>query len=403
MLNIKCVDNTIPASLLGDPTRLNQILTNLVSNAIKFTGKGEIGINAEHEGDNKIKFSVTDTGIGMTKKQREIIFEPFRQADAGTTRRYGGTGLGLSISKELVELHNSKLCVESQLGKGSTFYFVIKFTACDNETVKKSDSAITTAMLEELKGLRVLLVEDNEFNHVVAIETLKLKIPGVAINTAVNGREAVDKLPGNDIVLMDMHMPVMDGYEATGKIRKEYPPPLCNVPIIALTAWVLENNFDRFFEIGINDVLPKPFKTDVLLLAIYNAVKGKPAIAVSKKQTRKHIEQLQKVTDVNTLKIFCEEDDTRVKKYIGMYLNSAPLTLTRIDTLLKQKDFQSLHREVHTFKTHLKYMGMDQVAYTAKKIEQICLDGHNEVEIASLLKEINEACQKSYTELKEYL
>ncbi|HXB12403.1 MAG TPA: ATP-binding protein [Bacteroidia bacterium] len=396
-------DNTIPQTLLGDPTRLNQVLTNLVSNAIKFTGKGEIGIKAEHEGDNKIKFSVSDTGIGMTRKQREIIFEPFRQADAGTSRRYGGTGLGLSISKELVELHNSKLCVESQLGKGSTFSFTIKFSLSDSKSVKANDALITSAMLEELKGLRILLVEDNEFNNVVAIETLRLKIPGVVINTAVNGREAVDKLPGNDMVLMDMHMPVMDGYEATTKIRKEYPPPLCNVPIIALTAWVLENNFDRFFEIGINDVLPKPFKTDVLLLAIYNVVKGKPATAVSKKQTRRNAEPLQKVTDVNTLKIFCEEDDARVKKYIGMYLQSAPVTLVKLDTLLKQMDFQSLHREIHTFKTHLKYMGMDRVAYTAKKVEQMCLDGQNDVEIGSLLKNINEACHKSYIELKEHL
>jgi signal transduction histidine kinase/CheY-like chemotaxis protein/HPt (histidine-containing phosphotransfer) domain-containing protein len=402
VMNIK-YDNTIPVTLLGDPTRLNQILTNLLSNAIKFTGKGEIGISAEHEGDNKIRFSVTDTGIGMTKKQREIIFEPFRQADAGTTRRYGGTGLGLSISKELVELHNSKLCVESQLGKGSTFYFTVKFSACDGKSVKSNDAGITSAMLEELKGLRILLVEDNEFNNIVAIETLKLKIPEVVVNTAGNGREAVDKLPGNDIVLMDMHMPVMDGYEATNKIRKEYPPPLCNVPIIALTAWVLENNFERFFEIGINDILPKPFKADILLLAIYNAVKGKPATAVSKKQTRKNIEQLGKVTDVNTLKIFCEEDNNRVKKYIGMYLNSSPVTLAKLDTLLKQKDFQSLHREIHTFKTHLKYMGMDQVAFTARRIEQICLDGQNEVEIGFLLENINEACLKSYDELKEHL
>ncbi|HXP52617.1 MAG TPA: ATP-binding protein, partial [Bacteroidia bacterium] len=313
-------DNTIPTVLIGDPTRLNQILTNLLDNAIKFTENGSVLLKVE-QADPKIKFTVTDTGIGMTPEQIDIVFEPFRQAEMGTTRKYGGTGLGLHISKQLVELQNGVLDVESTPGKGSKFSFAIEYLVSPETGTLRKRIAVSDEIIKELAGIKILLAEDNEFNRIVAIETLQLKIPGVIIDTVNNGKEAIEKFTNHDVIIMDVQMPVMDGYEATRRIRSDVSPSRNQVPIVALTASIIQTDINKCFAAGMNGFVPKPFNTNELLLALHDARKKKQVTSVIKPE--KVVTANGNVTDLTFLKESCGDDAERIKKYIGMYLKQA--------------------------------------------------------------------------------
>ena len=249
--------------ILGDPTRLNQILTNLLNNAVKFTSRGEVKLEAQirsiTETHIDVKFSISDTGIGIPEEKLASIFESFSQADSSTTRKFGGTGLGLSICKRLVELQNGEISVESSTKSGTTFHFNVPF-----EIGCESDIPIPDEVLpgDSLKGTHVLLVEDHKINQVYAISILEDH--GINVHLAENGKEAIDLLMKNeyDIILMDMQMPVMDGIEATQLIRTKLK---MNIPIIALTANALAGESDKCIQVGMDDFVSKPFK-DVELL-----------------------------------------------------------------------------------------------------------------------------------------
>jgi signal transduction histidine kinase/CheY-like chemotaxis protein len=247
--------------VIADPTRLTQIIYNLAGNAIKFTERGTVSVKAiaGQESDEQImvSFSVTDTGIGISADRQQVIFEPFIQASADTTRHYGGTGLGLAIVKRLLKLFNSTIELESQPGKGSVFSFAIQFNVYKG---KINPVSIYTAVNSSLESLSILIAEDNPVNALLLVKLLsKWNIKAIVTN---NGREAVDKLLSNtfDVVLMDLHMPVMDGYQATLAIRSLNEPAKALIPIIALTASVSHNIHDKIKEAGMNDYLSKPFQ-----------------------------------------------------------------------------------------------------------------------------------------------
>lgn len=258
-------DEKIPEILIGDPLRLSQILNNLINNAVKFTEKGHISINVDFLGKSKEKVnfqvSIKDTGIGIAKENQSLIFETFKQADNQISRKYGGTGLGLGITKRLLELYNSNIQVESTLNKGSNFFFTIELkiaTQINNQF--RIDEQLDDQVL---KGTKVLLVEDFPMN--VKIATRFLEKWGMKYDTAANGSIAVEKLKQNNyqIVLMDLSMPVMDGYTATQNIRKFDK----TTPIIALTASAL-NSQDRVYEVGMNGFVTKPFNPKELFQKI---------------------------------------------------------------------------------------------------------------------------------------
>ena len=210
--------------LIGDPTRLSQVLINLANNAIKFTNEGTIEVSAQiTERDSQkvhIEFSVRDEGIGIPEERLETIFESFTQAGEDTTRKYGGTGLGLTISKKMVELQGGSIKVTSEVGKGSTFTFEIPYKV-GSEVLEQTESSGGLDR-DRLKNIRVLLAEDNDFNVMVAQDTLESEIEGIQVEVAENGRVALDKVQSGeyDLVLMDVNMPEMDGYTATEEIRK---------------------------------------------------------------------------------------------------------------------------------------------------------------------------------------
>lgn len=268
--------------VLGDPTRLHQILLNLTSNAIKFTEKGMVTIQldvTEVTADQlTARFCVSDTGIGIGKERLEKIFDSFEQAYSDTTRKFGGTGLGLSISKKLVAIQDGKIWAESEKGKGSQFYVTLPFKVDVQQEVGalQEDHSYKADITALLKGTRVLLVEDNIFNAIVAQEELEDAIVKVKVDIAENGAIAVEKVKTAeyDIILMDVQMPVMNGYEATHKIRS-LGSKKAKLPIIAMTANVMKEEINRCYEAGMDDFIGKPFETDQLLYKIYQLVKDR--------------------------------------------------------------------------------------------------------------------------------
>ncbi|HXB11009.1 MAG TPA: ATP-binding protein, partial [Bacteroidia bacterium] len=261
------IDENIPDDLIGDPTRLNQVILNLTANAIKFTAKGSVDINvkllSENENNVELEFTVKDTGIGIQKDKRASIFEAFTQANNDTARLYGGTGLGLAIVKQLAELQGGSVAVASEEGKGSCFYFRIKYKKSKQKIVPKTngDSIIGK---KEIRKLNVLLVEDNTMNQLLAQKVLSDW--GWKIETVENGIKAIETLGKEnfDVVLMDIQMPEMDGFEAAIQIRNRLPAPECNVPIIAMTAHVMSGEEEKCMSAGMNGYISKPFDPEVL-------------------------------------------------------------------------------------------------------------------------------------------
>jgi len=257
---IKQVDASIPDGVRGDSLRLSQVLTNLIGNAIKFTESGSVTLcvkNVEESEDViKLRFAVIDTGIGIPKDKQRVIFDRFTQANAGTSKLYGGTGLGLSICKKLINLQDSVLELESVVGEGTTFSFDLEFGKVEKVDLTQIDAEQETKF--DLHGMKMLVVDDNEMNLMVISQILDKW--NVEIETASNGLEAVEKVTDchYDLVMMDLMMPVMDGYEAVNKIRN-LGSQYAGLPIIALSASVSNEVFERVLDAGMNDYLSKPF------------------------------------------------------------------------------------------------------------------------------------------------
>jgi len=268
----------VPVHLVGDPNRLRQIIINLLGNSIKFTDRGGLEVRVELDADDnrpgRLRFAISDTGIGIPEDKLGLIFESFSQADSSTTRRYGGTGLGLAISKQLVELMRGRIWVESQVGIGSVFYFTAGFEVRANQMEKDlPEQTQASRPVEELEslvgGLRILLADDSEDNRYLIHSYLKRS--GLTVETAENGEAAVRMFREGyyDVVLMDVEMPVMDGYRATDEIRrfeKERGSPA--IPVLALTAHAFAEMSVRGREAGFTALLTKPIRKAGLLEAL---------------------------------------------------------------------------------------------------------------------------------------
>jgi len=267
------MDEDLPNAVIGDPIRLGQILTNLISNAVKFTKEGKVIITATLAEQQKdytvVDFEVEDTGIGIAPDKIESIFESFTQASSDTTRKFGGSGLGLTISKRLIELLGSKINVKSELGKGSVFSFTMRFK---NSSKQLSPVLENIQDIKSLKGTRILIAEDNQINVLLAKQFMKQW--DVDCDVAENGVIAYELIQTNnyDLVLMDLQMPEMDGYETTEKVRRLSGAKYADLPIIALTASAMLDIKDKAFESGMNDYVSKPFNPDDLYrkIAMYS-------------------------------------------------------------------------------------------------------------------------------------
>ena len=411
------IDESLPDSIIGDPGKLNQVLVNLIGNSVKFTSRGHINIICrllERKEDNLlIEFAVEDSGIGIPQDKLSTIFEDFVQAASDTSRKFGGTGLGLSISKKIVELQGGKIRVESNPGKGSVFSFCIWYKEGHEKPVRKERTAQHSP--QELHGIKILLVEDNEFNQVVAVDTLKSLIKNLTIDIAENGRIAIEKLKQKkdyDILLMDVQMPEMNGYETTRYIRQHTELGYSNSPILAMTASATKPEIDECFNSGMTAFVSKPIDADILLIKISSLLNkekdeqnniasdnynNEPQIVT---QNTSVATDAQKVTDLTFLKSMTAGNPAQMLKYIDMFLNSVPDDWNRLKTLVADQNWPETRVVAHSMKPRINYMGIKLGGELIKKIEINSGEETNLDAIPDLIITFENILVRAYKELE---
>jgi PAS domain S-box-containing protein len=394
-------DKRIPGVLVGDPVRLHQIILNLVSNAVKFTSKGKITVSTsllkEDEDFVTIEFAVADTGIGIPENKIEKIFENFQQASSGTSRLYGGTGLGLAIVKQLVEPQGGSIRVESKIDEGSIFSFILSFQKT------KSEAEFDFGILEldpEIKNIKVLVVEDIALNQLL-MKTL-LDDFGFERDIASNGKIAIEKLQSKsyDIILMDLQMPEMNGFEATEYIRNKLNS---KIPIMALTADVTTVDLAKCKAVGMNDYISKPVDEKLLYSKIIGLVKKQGSIktTVHNEYEKKRSEKL-KCTNLNYLMLRTKSNPALMMEMISAYLEQTPPLISAMKQSLLDKDWKSLNSAVHKILPSLSIMGISEdFVNTAKKIQEYASSQQHKDVIPELILQLENICSQACIELEE--
>lgn len=379
----------------GDSVRMNQILLNLVNNAIKFTDVGKVRVKVEQlsatETTQMIRFQVIDTGKGIKQENLEAIFKSFSQEDASITRKFGGTGLGLAIGKQLVELFGGCLEVKSEYGKGTVFFFTIPFEKGSQQaipSVREVNGDNTKALFEK----RVLLAEDNQMNQFLA--TTILEDWGVLVEVAENGKEAIEMFSEGkyDLILMDMQMPIMDGLEATRIIRKRLHS---KIPIIALTANAIKGDKQRCLDAGMDDYLTKPFvQRDLLEKMIINL--DLPILLTQ--PTPEKTEAMEEEVSLSTPKVY---DLTKLKKMMGgnreqvsdmltMFVQDTPALVKDMNLAFAQRDIQTVGKLAHKIKSSLDILDIHCLTKTVRKIEHIAKEQPETPELDEVIKDFTE-------------
>lgn len=386
--------------LLGDPVRLNQILINLISNAVKFTQIGEIKISVDIDhtlgNTHYIKIVVTDTGVGVPEEKLDHIFESFTQADESVTRRYGGTGLGLSIVKQLVELQNGSIVVKSEETKGTTFNVIIPYESGQAEDLVRPVLSKTTRHYS-FKGFKVLLVEDNDINRLYALNILKKC--QCEVDGAENGYIALERLKSNnyDLILMDIQMPVMDGYEATRNIRGGFKPPKNSIPIVALTANAIKGDNEKCLEAGMNDYLYKPFQPEDLLKILSKFAGGESAI----NKYNNH-QQQEKITNLSYLISVCDNDRVFIQDMIDTFISTTPPTINEMQKWVNKAEWHKVAGLAHKLKPTITFMGLESLKPVIKHIEEFARENYQTDQIPQLVNVLSEKCRIAFKELQEY-
>jgi CheY-like chemotaxis protein/two-component sensor histidine kinase len=355
------VDDDVPDMVVGDPVRLGQILNNLVSNAIKFTERGMVRIDAKvaelTDEAVAVKIAVSDTGIGIPEDKLEYIFESFTQAGSDTTRKFGGTGLGLAITKRLLEMQNSQIQVESVQDLGSRFFFTITFRRGASGNVHHL-SLFENVANDDLSHLRILLVEDNEANTIVATKFLNQW--GIQPDYATNGEMAVEMVQQQqyDLLLMDLQMPVMDGYTATRYIRTLEDAYFLHLPIIALTASAMSDVKPKLLEIGMNDYVTKPFNPSELHNKITYYTKG---AAARRGETPKRVPVQFSTVDLQAIDEIAGDDHDFKQRLIAVYietLQECRAEYQRTMTERNEPDLRALSHKMYPTLTILSATGL---------------------------------------------
>lgn len=404
------IDENLPDAIIGDSGKLNQVLINLIGNAIKFTGTGG-SINLickllERKGEElQIEFSVQDSGIGIPEDKLNTIFEDFAQAASDTARKFGGTGLGLSISKKIVELQGGKISVVSKPGEGSTFSFVLWLKEGKEKVQKKEVPTKTRA--QELHGIKILLVEDNQFNQVVAVDTLNSLIKNLTIDVANNGRIAIEKLQaysGYDIILMDVQMPEMNGYETTQYIRSHEELGYADIPIIAMTASATKPEIDQCFESGMSGFVSKPFDAEILLIKIssqINKSKSEKEIIADNHLTELKKPENSGITDLTFLRGLTGNNKDQMLKYIQLFLESVPSDWDKLKNLAKDQSWPEVRTMAHSLKPRINYMGMKKGGEIMKEIEISAGEEKNLEKIPDLIITFENYVFQAFKELEK--
>jgi len=377
-IELICItEPVVPTQLRGDPGRLRQVLTNLAGNAIKFTDKGQVkvrvGLAEEGESDCVLRFSVRDSGIGISADKIGVLFEKFSQVDASTTRKYGGTGLGLAISKQLVEMMGGRIGVTSVEGKGSEFWFTALLGRRIDNGVQAEGTQLEVTTAARLNG-RVLVAEDNSTNREVALGILR-KL-GLRADAVANGAEAINSLETipYDLVLMDMRMPVMDGIEATRRIRSPRSAVLRHdVPIIALTANAMLSDRRNCLEAGMNDFVSKPIMKGALRDALKKWLPGGDSAIPALESTFKPAETDQDETvvfDPASMLSRLEGDNELVQIVLETFLSDIPLQIEALKEHVKCGDHAGAARQAHSIRGAAASVGGESLPNLAAQMEK---------------------------------
>ncbi len=403
-------DPFVDEVLIGDPVRLNQILLNVIGNAVKFTREGYVRIYVlkldDQDDTVDLQFIIQDSGIGIARKRLDTIFESFEQGDETITRKYGGTGLGLAIVKQLVTLQNGKITVESEEGHGSAFKIDIAYQKGSEEDLEqpsrhKDRSAIFDDQFD-LSAYRILLVEDNEVNSLYSKKLME-KWHGI-VDSAINGLEALEHLKKNDydLILMDVQMPVMDGYEATRFIRTNFKPPKSEVKIIAITANAIKGDDQKCIDAGMNDYLSKPFKPTDLKEMLQKHLNIPHKIPDKFKNGSAGLRQTGHVTNLGYLQEISDNDKSFMLEMIQSFIDQTPVDLQRMKNKVLEKDWENVAYVAHKIKPSISFMGIDLLKGLIVDIENMAKN-HKTSEIPRLMDKLEKICTQAYDELKQAL
>jgi PAS domain S-box-containing protein len=401
------VSPEIPSMVVGDPVRLNQILLNLIGNAIKFTDEGGVDVsiieNSRTEDSINLRISVTDTGIGIEEDKLESIFNSFTQASSNTTRKYGGTGLGLTIVKRLVELQGGTIEVNSKADEGSSFHINLVFKLSGKtEEVNTRTLPGSSAKPGELAGKRALLVEDNTINQLVALKILKDFQMEVAV--AFNGEEAVKELQKNsfDIVLMDIQMPVMDGYAATRQIRGQLQGAASRVPIVAMTASAIKEEAQKCMEAGMNGYISKPFEVSDLYHKIASLLLDNKKPSAMTQPSGANLNS-SRITNLSYLKELSDGNDEFVEEMLTMFIDSIPKSVEELDESLARSDWKQMQMTAHKMKPSFGFIGLPENQNVFQQIEKIAADMPDREQLTELMVKARVLAEQCISELKAEL
>ena len=404
----------VPMQMHGDPHRLSQILINYTNNAIKFTEQGEIKVRARKVQDTPsgwlVRFEVEDPGIGMTPEQQAKLFQSFEQADSSTTRKYGGTGLGLAISKQLAILMGGEVGVISEPGVGSTFWFTAMLEQSRGQIVEKAGSTTPQNALARLKRInqtehpiRILLVDDNEFNQQVGTELLEAS--KCLVSVAGDGQQALDSIFANDFdcILMDIQMPVMDGLEATRRIRTN--PKYAQLPVIAITANAMNEDRIHCLSAGMNDFIPKPFAPDILYSTILRWISDHTEEMILPEEVveQAEIPVLPNLSiDLSVLAGLVGNAPDKIGKFALKFLDSAQRSLIEIKEARAANDLTGLCALGHRLKSSARTVGAGKFADLCHALEQLKAGGTLE-DADSILEQLEPMLHIIEKEIAAYL
>lgn len=381
------IDESIPENLIGDPVRINQVMMNLTGNAIKYTRKGKVEVLVDLLSINNkkalIRFRVKDTGIGIPQTKLKYIFESFNQLDEAEEAR-GGTGLGLTISQKLVRLMGGEIEVESVIGLGSTFSFTLPFIMAEEGKQKEEYSA--TRVSPDLKGVRILLAEDNSMNQFYAKQLLTSW--NIAVDVAGNGIEVLEYASSNayDLILMDLQMPLMNGYEAIAKIRKGGGPN-SKSPVVCVSADVFPKAREKALQHGMDDFLTKPIDEDALFSVInkYVSRSGKPEICDTLKV---EVIKKQQLLNLDIISPIIRNDADTLAEFFELFIHSTKEDLDKLSSAVILMDVALIKGYAHKLKSSFRNIGAQSSGDVLQKIENLCEQSPSQQQLAGLVREI---------------
>ncbi len=405
------IDSSVPKFVIGDQLRLNQILINLLGNAIKFTHKGEILIHIKTESEDPlhitINFSVKDTGVGIPEDKLKNIFESFYQVHKPGKNKIEGTGLGLSISKQLIELQGGTLNAKSKPGIGSTFNFTIKYaksTFKSPKLDKKNNSKINST--NDLSGMKVLVVEDNKMNQFF----IKQLLSNWSIDTHIadNGKLALEKIEHftYDLILMDMHMPVMDGPEAAELIRKSNNPKINQIPIIACSADVFPESKEKAIASGMNFYLTKPLSEKALEEILFSLKPLTSENIISPNQVSETIKdsasfETKKFCDLSYLRQAFDNDNQIIQAVLQIFIQETPKDYKELKIAVKDQNTTIIRAFAHKLKSSFNTIGLKNEATILENIERLSKQNTEFNTILELFQKLNHSYPKIILEIKE--